>query len=200
MYKTLIATGVLAALTGVPALAQDDDFDRRGRDRDNNVEGWYFGGGIGDFSGEIDDPDDVDDLDLDFDIDEDATKLFGGYRFNRFLSVQGDYYDFGESSSALGLLNVTADTKGFAPSVVGTLPLGPVELFARGGILFYDLEISFSTDPDQILDTSNEDPIYAAGIGFTVGERLNIKAEYEIVDIEELNEPEALWLHASWRF
>lgn len=199
MCKTVIATGVLVALTGVSALAQDDDFDRRSRDRygDANVEGWYLGGGIGDFSADINDVND--DVNLDFDIDEDATKILGGYRFNRFLSVQGDYYDFGESSRAINLLNARSDAKGFAPSIVGTLPLGPVvELFARAGILFYDLEVDL--DSSRVVDETDDDPVYAAGIGFTVGERFNIKAEYEVIDIERLDEPEALWLHAAWRF
>jgi Outer membrane protein beta-barrel domain len=198
MCRTLIATGVLAALTAVPVAAQDDG--RRDRDRfdDNNVEGFYLGGGFGDFSTEIDELDDVDDVDVDFDVDEDATKVFAGWRFNRFFAVQGDYYDFGESNSALNLLDVSSEAKGFAPSVVGTLPIGPVELFARAGILFYDLEVNLDLDP--VIDESGSDPIYAGGVGFTIGERFNIKAEYEVVDIDEFDEAEAVWLHASWRF
>ena len=200
MSKTLIATGALAALTAMPMASAQDDYGRRDRDRfnDDNVEGLYLGAGIGDFSQEIDELDDVDDVGVDFDVDEDATKIFAGWRFNRFLAVQGDYYDFGESNTAVSLLTASSDAKGFAPSVVGTLPVGPVELFARAGILFYDLEVDLGLDP--LIDETGNDPVYSAGIGFTIGERFNIKAEYELVDIEHFDEAEAVWLHASWRF
>jgi hypothetical protein len=176
----------LLLLGGGSALAQE------------NADGFYIGAGLGDFSTEIDNLDDVDDVDLDFDEHEDASKAFAGWRFNRFVAMQLDYYDFGESNTALNLLDVSADTKGLAPSVVGTLPLGPVELFARAGMVFYDVEVSLDNDP--IIDESGEDPVYSAGIGVTIAERLNLKAEYEVIDIEAFDDAKAVWLSANWRF
>jgi hypothetical protein len=43
---------------------------------------------------------------------------------------------------------------GFAPYVVGTVPICPVELFAKAGYLFYDLEVD--VDDLNIEDDSNE--------------------------------------------
>jgi len=73
MYKLSAAAGALLALTTGTALAQNAD--------DGNNEGFYIGAGLGDFSTEINDIDDVDDVDLDFDEDEDASKIFAGWRF-----------------------------------------------------------------------------------------------------------------------
>jgi OOP family OmpA-OmpF porin len=161
----------------------------------DNDEGFFLGGGLGNYSAEIDN---VDDADFDFDEDESASRIFAGWRFNNFFAAQVDRYDFGEAANAPALLNVSADTKGWAPSIVGTFPLGPVELFIRGGIVFYDVEVSI--DGGRVFDESGEDPVYSAGIGFTVLERLNLKLEYEVVEISEYDDAEAVWLSGAWRF
>jgi hypothetical protein len=147
---------------------------------------------------QIDDIDDVDDANIDFDSDENASKYFAGWRFNRFFAVQVDKYDFGDSNLALDLLNVSAETDGWAPSIVGTLPIGPIELFARAGRIYYDLEVHLGDD--DVIDESGDDAVYSAGIGFTLFERLNLKAEYEVVDINELDDANAAWISATWRF
>jgi hypothetical protein len=185
MHKTGAAAAALLLVTGGPAFAQ-------------NTEGFYIGGGLGDFSADIDNFDDVDDVDLDFDSDSDASKVYGGWRFNQFVAVQVDYTDFGESTAALDVLDITADTRGLAPSVVGTLPLGPVELFGKAGVMFYDVEVN--GPGEEFIDDSGQDAVFGAGIGFTLFERLSLKAEYERIDIEELDEADAVWITADWRF
>jgi OOP family OmpA-OmpF porin len=190
MYKICVIAGTALVLANGTAVAQVD--------ADDNGGGWYLGAGVGEFSTEIDELDDVDDVGIDFEEDEDATRVFAGYRFNPFLAAQADYYDFGESDTALGLLPVRSDATGIAPSIVGTLPLGPVELFARAGIVFYDLEVNL--DNDNVLDETGNDPVYSVGIGITLAEHLNLKAEYEAVDIDHFDEAEGVWLTANWRF
>jgi OOP family OmpA-OmpF porin len=192
MKATHLLAAATLALAG-PALAQDRD-----NDDGANVEGLYLGAGIGDFSNDLDDISDVDEADLDFDSDDSAMKVFGGWRFNRFFAFQVDYIDFGESSANQNLLDVTSDTRGFAPNVVGTLPLGPIELFAKAGIMWYDLDVDIAGGPS--VSESGNDPIYGAGIGVTVAQRVSLRAEYEVVDIEGLDDANAVWLTASWRF
>jgi hypothetical protein len=184
-------TPVAAALllAAGPALAADDE---------GNREGLYLGVGLGDFSTQIHDIDNVDNANLDFDADENATKIFAGWRFNRFFAVQLDHYDFDRSNLAIDLLDVSADTKGTAASVVGTLPIGPIELFARAGEIWYDLNVD--VDGERRIDASGNDPVYSAGIGFTVAKRLNLKAEYERIKISDFDDANAVWLSASWRF
>jgi Outer membrane protein beta-barrel domain len=193
---TTVAAMLLAAMAG-PALAQDDD-NRAGR----NLEGFYLGGGVGDFSAavdEIDELDDVDDVGIDFSDGDNATKVFGGWAFNRFFAVQGDFVDFGESSGFVSpSVAGTADVQGFAPSIVGTLPIGPIELFARAGMMFYEVDLNLSGG--QLVDESGEDLVWSAGIGIDVLDRLNLRLEYEEIDIEALDEADAIWLTAAWKF
>jgi hypothetical protein len=197
MNKILSVAGVLLTLTAATALAQGDD-DRAGR----NLEGFYLGGGVGDFSSavdEINDLDDVDDVGIDFSDSDNATKLFAGWHFNRFFAVQADFVDFGDSSgfvttSARG----TSDVQGLAPSIVGTLPLGPIELFGRLGMMFYEIDLNLTGG--RLIDESGEDLVWAAGLGIDVLDRLNLRLEYEEIDIQELDEADALWLNVAWKF
>ncbi|MBN1239487.1 MAG: porin family protein [Gammaproteobacteria bacterium] len=182
MSRIWLVAGVIFAVAAAEARADEN-------------EGLYLGAGLGDFSTEIDS---VEDVDIDFDEDSDATRFFAGWRFNPFLALQLDYLDFGDSRANFAGLEVRADSTGIAPSIVGTLPLGPVELFARGGMLFYDVEID--ADGASFIDESGEDLVYSAGVGLTVLERLALRAEYEIIEIDEFDDAEAVWLTAAWRF
>jgi len=177
-----------SALAAAPAFAEDDD-----------VEGFYFGVGVGDFSTGVDESSGVDGTNLDFQSDDTAQTIFAGWRFNRFMALQIDRVDFERSVNARDAGNIfSAEAEGFAPSFVGLLPLGPVELFARGGLLWYDLETGRNATAPA--DSRDRDPIFGAGIGFTIAERLNLRAEYEVVEIDGLDDPNAVWLTAAWRF
>ena len=92
----------------------------------------------------------------------------------------------------------TSDVQGFAPSIVGTLPIGPIELFARVGMMFYEVDLNLSGG--QLIDESGEDLVYSVGIGIDVLDRLNLRLEYEEIDIEQLDESDALWLNVAWKF
>ena len=183
-----LAVAAASVLMARPALAQGD-----------NTDGLYIGVGLGDFSTGVDDISDVDEANLDFDSDENARKVFAGWRFNRFFSAQLDWVDFERSVDARNALNVFAtQSEGIAPSIVGTLPIGPIELFGRAGILWYDLEVERNNT--SLLDNSDDSPIFGAGIGFTIARRVNLRAEYEVVEIDGLDDPNAVWLTAAWRF
>ena len=198
MLSPIAAALVLATS---PALAADADSRHDDRNEANRA-GFYLGAGLGDFSTQIDDISNVDNANLSFDTSEDAFKLFAGWRFNRFFSVQVDQYDFNRSSVATNLLNVSTDTKGTAASVIGTLPVGPIELFARAGQIWYDVnfDVRGVNGNTTSVGSSGHDPVYSAGIGFTVAKRLNLKAEYERINISDFTDANAVWLSAAWRF
>jgi hypothetical protein len=47
-----------------------------------------------------------------------------------------------------------------------------------------------------LIDDSDRDPI----CGATVAERINLRAEYEVVEIGQLEDRHPVWLTAAWRF
>ena len=115
----------------------------------SHESGFYVGGGVGQFNVQIDDIDDTDEAIERLDDDDTSWKLFAGYRFNPYISIEAAYIDFGGPSDSFDASGSSGDYKvelsGFAPYVVGTLPLGPVELFAKVGYYFYDVDLEETT-------------------------------------------------------
>jgi OOP family OmpA-OmpF porin len=187
----VLATLVVAAAAPA-AYAQDEN------------SGWYLGGGVGQFNAQIDDIDDVDATVDDWDEDDTAYKFFGGYRLNNFLAFELDYINLGEPSGAVVPgRNVDASIDGFAPYVVGTIPLGQwFEVYGRLGYYFYDATVGVEDELDNRVefDEESEDLVYGAGIGANIGERLNLRFEYEKFDLEGVDDADSLWLTAAWRF
>jgi OOP family OmpA-OmpF porin len=177
-------------------------------DVDDNPSGPYVGLGWGQFNLEIDRLDDVGAaVDSVADSDDNIWKAYGGWRFNPYIAVELAYIDFGnpgdrfEGTGSDG--NYRLDISGFAPYVIGTIPIGPVELFGKVGYYFYDIDARVDFDspgPDIDSSASESDFLYGLGLGVTVLEHLNLRAEYEIVDIESAGNSHAFWLSANWRF
>jgi opacity protein-like surface antigen len=170
----------------------------------DEVSGFYVGGGIGQFNAGIDDVDQIDDTVDSWDDDDTAYKFFAGYRLNRFLGFELDYINLGEpSGSAVPGFNVDASVDGFAPYVVGTIPLGPYfEVYGRLGYYFYDANVGREDELDNRVefDEESEDLVYGAGVGANIGEKLNVRLEYERFDLQGLDDADSLWLTAAWRF
>ncbi|HEY5810899.1 MAG TPA: outer membrane beta-barrel protein [Povalibacter sp.] len=193
----VITTATLLALSGVWTAVHAD-----------NDKGFYAGAGIGQFNVKIDDIDDTDDAIERLDDDDTAWKLFGGYRFNPYLSVEAAYIDFGAPSDRFDTSGSSGDYKvelsGFAPYIIGTLPLGPVELFAKAGYYFYDVDVTADFDDlgDDVFSSSDsgEDFLYGVGIGATFFDHLNARLEYEKIDSNDVDDADALWLSGAWRF
>lgn len=193
----VIATATLLALTGAWTGAHAE-----------NEKGFYAGAGVGQFNVKIDDIDDTDDAVERLDDDDTSWKLFAGYRFNPYFAVEGAYIDFGGPSDSFEASGSSGDYKveldGFAPYIVGTLPVGPVELFAKAGYYFYDVDVTADLDDlggDVFRSSdSGEDFLYGFGVGATFFDHLHARLEYEKIDSDEIDDADALWLSGAWRF
>jgi opacity protein-like surface antigen len=184
MRRMLLAAGLMAA--GIaPALAQDND------------SGFYLGVGGGQFDVEIDDVDTANGIQEAFEGDDTVFKVFGGWRFNPFIGIELDYIDLGGPDDTIANVNFETKISGIAPYLTGTLPIGPIEVFARVGYYFYDVEVN---SQDVSLDDSGEDLAYAIGGGVTLFEHLHARIEYEIIDVSEVDDANVVWLSAAWRF
>lgn len=178
---------------------------------DENESGPYVGGGYGEFDVTIDNIEGLTDAVRDLDTDDSAYKLFFGWRFNRFLSLEADYIDLGNPRGNFDASGTSGDYQlelsGFAGYAIGTLPLGIFELSGKIGYYFHDVEINVDLDNigpgngDVIgSDESGEALVYGVGAGVTLFDSLNAKLEYELFDVDELDDAYALWLTAAWRF
>lgn len=199
--RPLLPLTVITALGFAPcAMAQQE-----------NESGPYIGGGYGEFDVTIEDIEGVTDAIGDLDTDDSAYKIFFGWRFNRFFSLEADYIDLGnprgnfDASGTSGDYNL--ELAGFAGYAIGTLPIGIFELSGKIGYYFHDVEIN--VDLDNIgpgngdvfgSDESGEAVVYGVGAGVTLFDSLNAKLEYELFDVDELDDAYAFWLTAAWRF
>lgn len=183
--KYIVTTAILMALGTAPALAESD-------------RGFYAGAGVGRFNVKIDNPGDVTDTIGSFDANDTTYKAFAGWRFNPYIGVELDYLDLGNPEDEIAGNRAAADVNGIAPYVVGTLPVGPVELFAKAGYMFYDVKVDVADL--TVKDNNSQDFVYGGGIGLTLFDHLHTRLEYEVIDIGEFNDANALWLSAAWRF
>lgn len=176
----------LLALAGTStALAQNDS-------------GLYIGAGAGQFNVEIDDVNTANNIQDTFDSDDTVFKLFAGWRFNPFFGVELDYVDLGAPEDTVGTTSIETKISGVAPYLIGTLPLGPIELFAKAGYYFYDVEVNGRNIVS--VDDSGENLVYGLGAGVTLFEHLHARLEYEIIDVSEVDDANVFWISAAWRF
>ena len=192
----LFACGALALTTS--ATAQESD----------NPDGVYVGGGWGQFNLDIDNADEFGaSVESIAESDDNAWKLFAGYRFNPYVALELAYVDLGRPSDELSSSgtrgNYQVEIAGFQPALIGTIPLGPVELFGKLGYYYYDVDVRIDLDdPGPAINSSHSDSdfAYGGGLGVTLFEHLHLRAEYEILDLDDAPNSDALWLTGSWRF
>ncbi len=186
IIAALIFAGLVAA---VDASAEDE-------------QGFYAGGGIGQFNLEIDNVDDVVTTVDDYDSDDTAYKVFGGWRMNKWLALELAYINLGSpNEEILPDTTVEVKTDGFAPYIVGTIPIGFFEVFAKAGYLWYDVNARIDSPLGTASSSdSDSDFTWSAGVGLNFFERFNVRLEYEQFDFNDVDNANALWLTGAFRF
>lgn len=172
----------------------------------DNERGFYLGGGVGQFNLKLDSVDQTDNAIRRLDDNDTAWKGFVGYRFAPFLAVEAAYVDFGRPKDRFTTAgsggDFSAKVSGFEPSLVGTIPIGPLELFGKVGYLFYDVKASVDLDNGPGFDSSSneQDFTYGGGVGMTFLGHLNARLEYQRIDSSVINDADAFWFTGQWRF
>ena len=155
--------------------------------------GPYVGAGIADASVEDDAGTPFGD---DFDESDSGYKVYGGYRFDwlPIVSVAGEigYRDAGQQNTDLREYAL----EGYDYGALLGLGLGPIELFARVGGMQYDLEKTVGGVPVEFDGSANT---YGAGLRFSIL-GLGLRAEYEKIDVDELDDVDMYTLSAFFEF
>lgn len=183
MQRGIMALALVVAGTGTAAA--------------DATSGLYLGVGAGQFNIEIQDID----LGQDFDSDDTALRVFGGWRFNPNFALELAYADLGTPNDTISGVDVNVELTGFAPYVVLTAPIGLLELYTKLGYFFYDIEVTGSLGGISASDSmSDEDFVYAVGLGAVLMDHLNLRFEYEVIDVSDADDATAYWLSGAWRF
>lgn len=129
-----------------------------------------------------------------FDGNDMGYKIIAGVRPLDWLGAEISYVDFGTPDDES--LNIATDSKGVSAFAVGFAGLGPVDVFAKAGLINWDAKLTSSgvrVGPDR----DGTDFAYGAGVQVRLLS-LGIRAEYERFEIED--GANMVSLGATWTF
>jgi len=151
--------------------------------------GFYVGVGAGQATTEVDDI-----LGTGISFDETATgyKVFGGYRFFPWFSVEGIYFDGGspEIKRTLGedSASLNVEVSSLVAATVFALPVGDkFEVFLKPGFAYWDSKTRFRYSSPDFTDGFSEDDsgtafFIGAGAEWTNG-NAGLRLEYEWFEV-----------------
>jgi hypothetical protein len=178
--KTFISMAVLCAatVTGTAQAADDDS-------------GVIFGIGAGrtTLSADV----------IDFDDKVATYTAFAGWRFNKWLSIEGAYIDPQEATQDYGGVKVGLDAEIWQASLVGTYWFNDTfNVYARAGENWWSAD-EFATDGTQTISgsESGNEFSWGAGIG-AVWDRALFRLEYQPLDVEQVDSS-TISLSVAWR-
>ncbi len=139
--------------------------------------GVYLGAGAGEVTNKVDG----------FEADGVAVKLFGGYAFNRYFAAEAAYIDAGTLRDTVEGVDLSVESDGLVLAALGMLPLTDAfSLFAKLGYTFYDEKaIGRRGDLRVSEKNSGDDLLYGVGAHLRLGRKLELRAEYEVVDVKD---------------
>lgn len=141
--------------------------------------------------------------DGDFEDNGTATKLYGGYAFNKYFAVEASVYNFAEASiGALetnpgsgNFVSAAASMKGVGAYAVGMYPVSKkVNLLVKLGMLSWDADIRV----DNTTRTNDgTDAAYALAASYAFTKEFLATVEWETFDSDN---PELSMLSLGFRF
>lgn len=116
---------------------------------------------------------------------ETAWKGFAGYKVSDMISVEGGYYDFGESEYSINAVqDGVTSTTGWGVAGVMTQPVADqVDLFGKAGFMKWtsETDIKAGALTTSSKESSGTDLLLGAGANYQMNENLGIRGEYEYV-------------------
>jgi OOP family OmpA-OmpF porin len=190
MRKTLLFLTAILVAAAVPAAAVEN--------------GFYIGGSVGGSSLEVEDFDEEFGA-FRFSDGDTAYKLFAGFRFLNFLAVEAGYVDLGDPQDIIASiegdeLEVRIGVNGWDAFAIGLLPIGPVDLFVKVGVVSWEADIraAYNDLRDADSDTGT-DAAYGIGVGLRLG-GWALRAEGEQFDIGNAEDVYMFSVGATYTF
>jgi OOP family OmpA-OmpF porin len=165
----------------------------------NAIEsGWYGGASIGQSRADIDDQRITRSLlgsgfatsSMDVDERSAAGKIFGGYQFNRYLALEGGYFNLGKfgytaTTTPAGSLSGDIRLQGLNLDLVGILPLtDKFSAFGRVGVIHAQARDNFGSTglvnrPASSPRQNDTGYKFGAGVQYAFTDRLAVRGEVE---------------------
>jgi hypothetical protein len=145
--------------------------------------GLYMGGSVGSAIIQDSVPTGLQVQEVDFKSNDTGYRLFAGIRLDS-LAIESGYINFGNPDDSNNLGRLQLDLDGFDLSAILNFELGPIDIFGRGGLFFWESETQIQTV--QFTD-DGADIVLGAGVGFRLGS-LGIRGEVEWFDVGDVND------------
>lgn len=145
------------------------------------TDGFYLGGG----AGHTDQKDACDDIAGSCDDTDTGWKLFVGYEFNPYFSIEGGYADLGESdadTTVLGIpVSAEAEVDGFFLAGLAAWPVNDAfSIFGKLGLIAWDVDVDASGGGVSVSDDeSGTDVLFGIGAQYNFIDNFGIRAEWE---------------------
>jgi hypothetical protein len=179
---SLAAATLAMGLFGLPALSADN--------------GIYLGASVGQSGVSYDES--FEGQNFSFDADSTGYKAILGWRFVDWLAVEANYVDLGSGDDRVAGQKIEADVSGLSLSALAFLPLGPVDVFARVGVIDWEADVK-ARNLGVSLSDDGTDLTYGVGAQFRVWS-LSLRAEYERFDISDADRVDMISVGATWTF
>jgi hypothetical protein len=150
--------------------------------------GFYLGGSIGQANVKIDS-----DLTR-IDGDDTAYKFIAGFRPLDWLAVETSYVNFGNAEER----NVRSESDGISAFAVGFLAVGPIDLFAKGGVINSDTSVVLKGG-GKVFKQDGTDLAYGVGAQFRLLS-LSVRAEYERFDLDHVDDLNMFSIGVTYTF
>jgi predicted porin len=124
--------------------------------------------------------------------DNSSYAVGAGYAFNRNISLEGAYLNFGshfgETDCPPGFtclvvpVSAGADLTGISLSLIGSLELtARLDVYGKVGIVSWDIDF---TGISSAFNASGEDLLYGAGLRWSIDDHWKVFAEYGKVELD----------------
>jgi hypothetical protein len=161
--------------------------------------GFYLGAGVSQVKlDNVGDDFDTGDLD-DFEVDDTTWKLIGGFRPLDNFAVELNYMDLGDEDRDIAGSRFRAEGTAYAAYAVGFLPFGPLDVYAKGGLVRWETEASFNGPVGFRVDDDGTEFGYGVGVQFRLLS-LGARLEYEQFDVDNTDGVEMLTLGVTYTF
>jgi opacity protein-like surface antigen len=150
--------------------------------------GIYIGAAVGRANVEVDKIDTAND----FKGDDLGFKVIVGIRPLDWLGIEASYVDFGKPEDTVAGTKIRTEGSGFSGFAVGFLTLGPVDVFAKGGLVSWESKV-------RNIDRDSTDFAYGVGLQFRLLS-LSLRAEYEVFDVDHFDDANMFSIGLTYTF
>ena len=113
------------------------------------------------------------------------TKFYGGYQFNKYVALEGGYYNLAQLSvgsvdTSAGVVSGSVDMKAMGISGVATAPLTKsFRAYVRAGAAVWDADITRNT---TTVSADGTDALFGLGAAYSFTKTFSITADWELID------------------